>query len=51
MVDQRLDRRHILKGAAALGALGAVAALQGPTLTRAARDSAPGSRRESAPLF
>jgi TAT (twin-arginine translocation) pathway signal sequence len=35
MVDQRLDRRHILKGAAALGALGALAALQGPTLTRA----------------
>ena len=35
MVDQRLDRRHILKGATALGALGALAAVQGPTLTRA----------------
>jgi hypothetical protein len=38
MVDQRLDRRHILKGAAAIGALGALATLQGPTLTRAGEE-------------
>jgi steroid delta-isomerase-like uncharacterized protein len=39
MTDHRLDRRQILKGAAALGAVGALAALHTPAPTRAAADA------------
>jgi hypothetical protein len=35
MADQRFDRRRVLKGAAAFGALGALAAVQGPPIARA----------------
>jgi hypothetical protein len=35
MAEQRFERRRVLKGAAALGALGALAAVQGPPIARA----------------
>src|SRR2546423_15434325 len=35
MTDQRFERRRVLKGAAAFGALGALAAVQGPPIARA----------------
>jgi hypothetical protein len=35
MADQRFDRRRVLKGAATFGALGALAAVQGPPMARA----------------
>jgi hypothetical protein len=35
MADQRFDRRRVLKGAAAFGAVGALAAVQGPPIARA----------------
>jgi hypothetical protein len=35
MADQRFDRRRVLKGAAAFGALGALAAVQGSPIARA----------------
>jgi hypothetical protein len=35
MADQRFDRRRVLKGAATFGALGALAAVQGPLTARA----------------
>src|SRR5437868_6782785 len=35
MTDQRFARRRVLKGAAAFGALGALAAVQGPPIARA----------------
>ena len=35
MADRRFDRRRVLKGAAAFGALGALAAVQGPLTARA----------------
>ena len=35
MTDQRFERRQVLKGAAAFGALGALATVQGPPIARA----------------
>src|SRR2546423_15245141 len=35
MADQRFARRRVLKGAAGFGALGALAAVQGPPIARA----------------
>jgi hypothetical protein len=35
MADQRFDRRRVLKGAVAVGAVSALAAVQGPPLARA----------------